>query len=161
FVSTGISSTGKRYDISLSAKVIELDNEPHLLVYIVNITEREQARLAMAASEELYRTLVTNAGDGIFLIDPATLAFVEYNEAGCPRLGYTLEEFSGVRLPDIQGDWSEQWVRDKMAAILEQRNVTFENRHRRKDGSIQIARIAASIVRVGGRTLVSAILNDI
>ncbi|MCK6406309.1 MAG: PAS domain S-box protein [Rhodocyclaceae bacterium] len=161
FVSTGISSTGKRYDISLSAKVIELDNEPHLLVYIVNITEREQARLAMAASEELYRTLVTNAGDGIFLIDPATLAFVEYNEAGCRSLGYTLEEFAGMRLPDIQVDWSEQWVRDKMAVILEQRNVTFENRHCRKDGSIQIARIAASIVRVGGRTLVSAILNDI
>ena len=53
FVSTGVSSTGKRYNISLSAKVIELDNEPHLLVHIVNITDREQARIALPPTRAL------------------------------------------------------------------------------------------------------------
>ena len=77
FVSTGVSSTGKRYNISLSAKVIELDNEPHLLVHIVNITDREQARIALAANEERYRSIVANAGDGIFPVDPETMEFVE------------------------------------------------------------------------------------
>jgi PAS domain S-box-containing protein len=42
--SIGISRSGKHYNISLSATVIELENEPHLLVFISNITERFQTQ---------------------------------------------------------------------------------------------------------------------
>ena len=42
--SIGISRSGKHYNISLSATVIELENEPHLLVFITNITERFQTQ---------------------------------------------------------------------------------------------------------------------
>ncbi|MFA7292671.1 MAG: PAS domain S-box protein, partial [Rhodocyclaceae bacterium] len=54
YVSTGVSRSGKRYDISLSASVIELDNEPHLLSYVVNITDRQRALEALAAREEVF-----------------------------------------------------------------------------------------------------------
>ena len=161
FVSTGVSSTGKRYNISLSAKVIELDNEPHLLVYIVNITDREQARIALAANEERYRSIVANAGDGIFLVDPETLEFIEYNEAGCRGLGYTHEEFRGIRLADIQSEMGPEELRQLLNRILIDGSASFENRHRRKDGSIQIAHVAANPVVVGGRTLVLGVSSDI
>jgi PAS domain S-box-containing protein len=161
FVSTGISSTGRRYNISVSAKVIELDNEPHLLVYIVNITDREQARIALAANEERYRSIVANAGDGIFLVDPGSLEFVEYNEAGCRGLGYAQDEFHDIRLSDIQSQMGPEELRLMMNRILVDGSASFENRHRRKDGSIQIAHVSANRVTVGGRTLVLGVSSDI
>ncbi|MDQ5879961.1 MAG: two-component system, sensor histidine kinase and response regulator, partial [Pseudomonadota bacterium] len=161
FDSIGISRTGKRYNISLSATVIELDNEPHLLVYILNITERIQAQEALAAREEVFRAIVSQAADGIFLIDPNTLRFVEYNDAGCRRLGYTREEFAGITLADIQADWNEAEVRAKLATIFDIGSASFENRHRCKDGFIQIAHVSASKVTVAGRQMVAAVQTDI
>ncbi len=161
FDSIGISSTGKRYHISLSARVIELENEPHLLVYIVNITDREQARAELAAREELFRMIVTKAADGIFLIDPETLAFVEYNEAGCRSLGYSHEEFASISLVNIQAEMDEAEIRSKMQRIFDAGHATFETRHHRKDGSVQIAHVAASVVHVSGKTLVASVVNDI
>ncbi len=44
FESIGVSRNGRRRNISLSATVISLDNEAHLLAYIVDITEAFRAR---------------------------------------------------------------------------------------------------------------------
>jgi two-component system, sensor histidine kinase and response regulator len=161
FDSTGVSRSGKQYHISLSARVIELENEAHLLVFIVNITERQQAQAALAAREELYRAIVANAGDGIFLIDPETLAFVEFNETGCRGLGYSQDEFSKLRLCDIQATLDEGGTRQRIAAIIAAGSLSFENRHRHKNGSVRVAHVAASTVHVAGRPMVAAVVSDI
>jgi len=161
FQSIGITRSGRHYDISLSATVIDIEAEPHLLVFIQNETEQRQALRALAQREEQYRSIISQAGDGIFLLDPESLRFIEYNEAGCSSLGYSLEEFATVTLRDIQIDLDEATLRALLDDILSRGTAEFENRHRRKDGSIQIARINARAINIGGHRFILSVLSDI
>ncbi|MFA7293253.1 MAG: PAS domain S-box protein, partial [Rhodocyclaceae bacterium] len=110
--------------------------------------------------EEVFHAIVSQAADGIFLLDPETLRFVESNEAGCRDLGYTREEFAALTLIDIQAEWDGAEVRRRMEWMMEAGCTTFETRHRRKDGSIQIAHVSTSVVTIGGRRMLTAVISD-
>jgi len=161
FDSIGVSRSGRRYSISISSRVIDLDNEPHLLTYVLNISERQQALAELAAREELFRAIVDNAADGIFLVDPESLRFVESNEAGRAGLGYGRQEFENLLLCDVQVYQTEGELRERIARIVAAGSATFENRHRRKDGSVQIARISASAVRIGNKRQLAMVVSDV
>ena len=161
FPSVGVGHDGRLREISLSADVVQMDDVPHLVVFVVDISERKAAERALAEREEIYRSIVSNAADGVCLVDPETLEFVEINDAGLRDLGYTREEFSGTSLADIQATLTEHEIQVKLNSIVAEGGAIFENQHRRKDGSIQIARIAAVLVTVGGKRLVSGIWQDI
>ncbi|PKO39349.1 MAG: hypothetical protein CVU33_05430 [Betaproteobacteria bacterium HGW-Betaproteobacteria-6] len=161
FESTGTGRDGRQRRISLSAARIDVNDEPHIVVYIIDISERRAAEQALREREEIYRSIVAHANDGICLIDPETLGFIEINDKVIHNLGYTRREFAGVNLLDLQVETTESEVRTLLAEIIRQGNATFERQHRRRDGSIQIARIAAATVKVGEDTKVSAIWQDI
>lgn len=161
FESIGTSRDGKKRRISLSAEMVDMDGTPHLVVYIDDVSKRRAAEEALREREELYRSIVTQAPEGICLIDPETLAFVEINDSAIRSLGYTRQEFAGNNLVSIQADFDEATVREYLREILIQGRMVFENRHRRKDGSIQIAHIGVSVVDIGGKPMVSSIWQDI
>jgi two-component system sensor histidine kinase/response regulator len=161
FDSTGIGRDGRRRRISLSAAKIDINGEPHIVVYIIDVSERRTAEQALREREEIFRSIVTQANDGICLIDPETLGFIEINDAIIHNLGYERSEFTGINLLDLQVDTTESELRTLLSEIIRQGSATFERRHRRHDGSIQIARIAAAAVRVGDGIKVSAIWQDI
>ncbi|WP_265944103.1 PAS domain S-box protein [Dechloromonas sp. A34] len=161
FDSVGIGRDGRRRRISLSAAKIDVDGEPHLVVYIIDVSERRAAEEALRVREEIYRSIVTQANDGICLIDPETLQFVEINDTIIHNLGYSREEFAGINLLDLQVEGTESELRQLLASIAQQGNATFERRHRRQDGSEQIARIAAAAISVGDGVRICAIWQDI
>ncbi|UCV12608.1 PAS domain S-box protein [Dechloromonas denitrificans] len=161
FDSVGIGRDGRKRLISLSAEMVDMEGVPHLVVYIDDISERRAAEEALREREELYRSIVTHAPDGICLIDPETLEFLEINESATRSLGYTREEFAGKNLLDIQVDLDEAALRGYLKEIIVHGRQVFENRHRRKDGSIQIARIGVAVVDVGGKPMISSIWQDI
>jgi PAS domain S-box-containing protein len=161
FDSTATGLDGRPRRISLSAARIEINDEPHIVVYIIDVSERKAAEQALREREEIFRSIVTHANDGICLIDPETLDFVEINDTVIHNLGYTRDQFTGINLLDLQVDTTEAEVRAVLADIIRQGNAIFERPHRRRDGSIQIARIAATAINLGDSTKVSAIWQDI
>ncbi|MBL8429327.1 MAG: PAS domain S-box protein [Dechloromonas sp.] len=161
FASVGCARDGRRKEISISAETVLMGDEPHLVVYIVDISERRAAERALREREEIFRSIVSHAQDGICLVDPETLEFIEINDAGLRGLGYTRNEFSGKTLAHIQAVMSVTDIRQAMDGIMATGYAIFENKHVRKDDSIQIARIAASKVLVGDKYLVSSIWQDI
>ncbi|MES2371894.1 MAG: ABC transporter substrate-binding protein [Bacteroidota bacterium] len=62
--------------------------------------EQRQALEALSSSEDKYRTLVEQASDGIVICDQH-LRFIQANSAALTLLGYTKEELSNLRLPDL------------------------------------------------------------
>lgn len=127
---------------------------------VADVTERRQAQDRLREREQIYSSIVSQAEDGILLIDPETLEFIEFNDAFCRRLGYTREEFTGLKLSDIQTMSVEQ-VREKLAQLLERRGLVFENVHRAKDGSTRNTRVSVQVVKVGERDLLAGIATDI
>ncbi len=161
FESVGVGRDGHRREMSLSAEVVDMDGVPHLVVYILDLSARKRAERALHEREAIYRAIVSNAHDGICLCDPETLEILDVNAAGAAGLGYTHDEFMALRLPDLQAQMSEADVRTAITGILPDRSAVFENEHRKKDGTLQYARVAASAVHIGGRILISSIWSDI
>ncbi|MBK7462327.1 MAG: PAS domain S-box protein [Betaproteobacteria bacterium] len=161
FESIGIGRDGRERQISISADTVEMDGEPHLVVYIDDISARRSAEEKLREREEIYRSIFSQSQESIILVDLETLGFVEANDAAIERLGYTREEFAKLNLCSIQANLSEADLRQAVANVIEAGSAVFENRHRRKDGSEQIARVSAASVSIGGRPMISGMWQDI
>ncbi len=161
FESVGQTRDGRQREMSLSAETVDLDGEPHLVVYILDLSQRKAAERALIEKEAAYRAIVTHARDGIVLLDPVSLNFVEANEAAVRSLGYSRDEFARLRLTDIQATMDEGRIRRTVAGILRTGSAVFQTEHRHRDGGRQIVRFAAVRIIVNGRPLISSIWTDI
>lgn len=97
--------------------------------------------------------------EAAFLMDEARLAYV--NEAACRRLGYSREELLRVGVADIDPDfpverWAEHW-----RELKARRSLTFESRHRTREGRIFPVEISANYFEFGGRAYNLALARDI
>jgi PAS domain S-box-containing protein len=86
--------------------------------------------------DQLYDTLFVHTAKGIVLLDPLTGHFVEFNSYAHEMLGYTFDEYSALRLVDIEADELLEDIQHNLDFIHENGTRTFERRHRRKDGSL-------------------------
>jgi two-component system, sensor histidine kinase and response regulator len=161
FESIGVGHDGYRRQISVSAESVEMDGAPHLVVFIDDISQRHEAEQKLREREEIFRNIFSQGQDSICLIDPETLAFIEINDAAIKQLGYTRAEFAGFNLTSIQATFDESAIRQVLTDILANGNTVFENHHRRKDGSLQLARLSCSTVTIGERLMISCIWQDI
>ncbi len=67
-----------------------------------NISERRKAEDALREAEARFRLLFEQSSDGIVILDPETMRFLEFNETAHRQLGYTREEFARLAIPDIE-----------------------------------------------------------
>ncbi|MBK8318943.1 MAG: PAS domain S-box protein [Betaproteobacteria bacterium] len=74
FESIGIGRDGRERQISISADTVEMDGEPHLVVYIDDISARRSAEEKLREREEIYRSIFSQSQESIILFDPETLA---------------------------------------------------------------------------------------
>src|SRR5271157_1006009 len=101
-----------------------------------------------------------NVREAALLIDDAA-RFHYVNNEGCRVLGYTRAELLGMSVPDIDpefpgGHWSDHW-RDLKA----QRSLSFESRHRTRDGRTFPVEISANYFEYGGRAYNLGLVRDI
>jgi two-component system NtrC family sensor kinase len=81
--------------LELYSNRIEYGGKPAIQAVIIDITDHKQAEEALRQSEERYRTILEEMGDGYFETDLAgNLTFV--NDAMIRALGYSKEEISGM-----------------------------------------------------------------
>jgi PAS domain S-box-containing protein len=105
------------------------------LVATNDITERKRAENELRASEARFRSLVDHATDAFFLQDEHGTV-IDVNRQACESLGYTREEMIGSR-PRESARELDRTVDDIVDARMPASGgiVTFETRHRRKDGT--------------------------
>ena len=137
------------------------DGKPTVYVAIrTDITGRRQTELKLAEREEVFRSIVTQATDGIALIDPVTQRFFEFNDALCDGLGYSREEFAQLRLADIQGDLDEDGLAQRVLAVVAAGYASFDTLHRKKNGALRNSHTNAKAIHIGGRTYIASVVSD-
>ena len=99
-----------------------------------------EARLRQArrqADEELhlFRALVDQSEDGFEVIDPASGRFLDVNEKGCQRLGYTRAEFCGLPVWEVDAHVRKENWPELVKRLREEKSIALKTTHRRKDGS--------------------------
>ena len=127
----------------------------------MDVTSLRETQDALRERDEIYRAIVTQATDGILLVDVETARFAEFNDAACAALGYSREEFSRLSILDIQAEMDADQVAECLRRVLEKGSNELETLHRHKDGSARHVRIANRVIELMGRRFLAAIVTDI
>jgi PAS domain S-box-containing protein len=158
-----LAKDGRRLDISLTISPIKdsAGNIAGASTIARNITERKRAEEALKESEWLYRTVIEQAKENIFLVDAETRLIVESNPAFQETLGYTEEEFRSMTLYDIVAA-DRKSIDSNIRSILEQKHRSVgERKYRRKDGSLVDVEVSVSTILRNGRETLCDVAHDI
>jgi len=131
------------------------------LVYsLIETTDRKIAELALQASEAQFRLLFEQHSAIMLLIDPATGAIINANEAAAQFYGYPRAVLCRLNIGAIN-----TLTQDELKAILreiqERKKKNFVTTHRLADGSIRKVDVYATVVYVNEQWLNFAIIHDI
>jgi PAS domain S-box-containing protein len=92
--------SGKKIPLQVSGTSIEVDGENICLLIARDISELLAKEAALKASEEKYRDLVENTGEGLGSVDSEE-KFTYVNPAACEIFGLPAEKMIGSHLPDF------------------------------------------------------------
>ncbi|HIK19189.1 MAG TPA: PAS domain S-box protein [Leptolyngbyaceae cyanobacterium M33_DOE_097] len=121
----------------------------------VDITDRKHIEIALEKELLRNRMFLNSSFDGIVVLNQ-TGKVVEANPSFARMLGYTLEEVNQLSVQDWDVQTPEAGLKEELCD-----NLTFETRHRRKDGSIYEVEICTNSVNWNGETLYFCICRDI
>ena len=128
-----------------------------LVIFCKDLSELKRTHDALTKSEELFRGLLEQAGDGVFACNTSgQILFV--NQAACNSLGYSQEELVKLRVWDVDPLAAE---RNDPEAAWRRRYVVFETIHKRKDGSTFPVEVKLGAIRVAGESIVLSLVRDI
>jgi PAS domain S-box-containing protein len=145
-----------------SSLVRDADGKPlYGIAQVEDITKRKRAEQALKQSEELYRTVIEQATENIFLVDIESKRIVESNRAFREALGYTAEELGSMTLYDLVAADPESVDRNLRRALQKRRAFVGQRRYRRKGGSFLEVEASVSVVLRDGRETLCAVAHDV
>ncbi len=143
---------------------LELDasGRPRRMVgTIADVTEQHAAEEALAASERRYAAILEGTSEAILIADQATLRLRWVNAAATALLGYTRAELSELSIRDIHPADALPTVLVQLEALGHGSDVHRSTPCRRKDGSIVLADIRASVVDIDGAPHLVGVFADV
>ena len=123
--------------------------------------ERARAARDLSQSEELYRNVVEQAAESIFLLDLETLRVLEANAALGTTLGYEPEELKGMSIYEISAHDRESVDGNVRRALREGRLPLGLRQYRHKDGGLVDVEISISTVPYEGRRAMCVVAHDV
>ncbi len=126
-----------------------------------DVTERKRAEEALQQSEEIYRMLIDNMQDGVFIIQDGKIQFV--NEAFVRTAGYTVKEILGRDFLDFIAPEDKERVIDNYSRRLAGENVPkeYEFNILRKDGTRIVVNVNVGLITYRGRIAHMGTIKDI
>jgi PAS domain S-box-containing protein len=126
-----------------------------------DITDQKETEEALRQSEELYRSVVEQAEENIFLVDTETKRILQANAALHRLLGYSQNELEEITLYDIVAHDQESIDQNIQRIVQEGRRYVGERKYRRKDGTLAEMEVSASAVSYGGREVMCIVAHDV
>ena len=125
-----------------------------------DVTARKQTEAALVASERRAWALFDGIEDIVFVHD-LDGRILDANPAACRKLGYSRDEFLRLTTRDLDDTEFAAGFADRLKSQLERRHVTFEGRHRTRDGAVIPVDISTSTIQLEDQVAVLAVCRDI
>jgi PAS domain S-box-containing protein len=142
---------------------VQAQNE-ELLQYRAQLEDIVAQRTAELQDSNRRLRLMSFALDQVreaaYLIDEAG-SFFYVNQEACRAHGYSAEEFQQLNVTAIDPDLSHEAVTSMWGHVWSKGNITFEARHRRRDGSIFPVEIHTTVIRFEDHDLTLSLARDI
>jgi len=156
------TKSGARRECVFAADLTDLDGELHVLTAALDITERKRAETAIREQEEQFRLISDNLPALILQLDK-NRCFQFVNKTAERWLARRKKDILGRHFAEILGAKSEEKLRVRMAAALNDQRVDFEETIDYPDGVTRdIAAIYVPIHDTDGETVsLLVMVNDV
>jgi PAS domain S-box-containing protein len=115
-------------------RVDSLDDIERIAAFLTTSLVVTALTTKLRASEGRFRTFVDHATDAFLLLDDHWTVF-DVNRKACDSLGYSREELIGKHKSDLDVGLDEASIQRLTQRTVAGEAITFETRHRRKDGT--------------------------
>jgi PAS domain S-box-containing protein len=140
--------TGELRDGVYSARAILIRDEPHFILTLQDVTKRkideESLRLTQFAMDQ--------AADSILWVDDRGM-IIYANRAACESMGYSREELLRKRVFEVDPDFPESGWEQHKKDLKRLGKMSFEGRHRTRDGGIFPVEVTSNYIEYKGRFL--------
>jgi PAS domain S-box-containing protein len=120
--------------------------------------EERTAELSHATTQ--YRTIFENVHDAVLLFEPGGERIVKVNRRASELYGIPADEMAGMSLLDFSVN-PEAGSREVERCLRTGTLNSFETLQRRRDGTLMIQAVNASVIELDGRKLILSINRDI
>lgn len=128
---------------------------------LVNTIERKKADEA----RERFRSIIDQAGEAIFIIDPEDGRFLDVSKTTETQLGYSREELLSMKMQDIETsimlNTSELWKEHVKQIKASDKFILTQGTHRHKNGSIINVELSISYKSFTGKDYILAVARDV
>jgi PAS domain S-box-containing protein len=124
------------------------------------IRERNLAETALRESEQRYRAIFEQAGDGIMFLSLEG-EILSINDAFARLHGYSVAEIKAMGLAGIDANLRQDEHLDRLRRIMAGEKITFEVEHFHRDGHIVPLEVVASLITIGREQSVISFHRDI
>jgi len=161
FESSRIGRDGSAFPVEISARRVEMDDQPLLLCISRDISERKRVEGVLLRESEKNLAILRNASDGIHILD-ADGTLLEASDSFCTMLGYSRGELVGMRVWQWDDRLDESDLRARLVhAFANRLRAQFESVHRRKDGTRFDVEISSLALDLGGKPVLFCSSRDI
>ena len=126
----------------------------------LDISLRRVTEEALRASEEKFRNLFESATDSIYIVEPETMRFIDFNKVAAIRLGYEPHELREMTVFDISKIQVED-TRNTSREMDEKGYTIFDRVHICKDGTEIPVEISSRKTNYNGRQAILSIARNI
>ena len=125
---------------------------------IQQVSERKQ----IEDNLQLFRNLIDQSNDAIFVIDPKTNRFMDVNDKACTSLGYSRKELLSMGAIDIVAYKPDRFFLEKqIVEIREKRKMVFEGIYIHKSGREFPTEVSVKYVSQEKYDYIVAVVRDI
>jgi diguanylate cyclase (GGDEF)-like protein/PAS domain S-box-containing protein len=160
---TQIAASGQRVtgDFSIAPIIGVSGDVIQLLIEANDVTAFKDSEAELARREQLLSAILKQTPGSVVLINERTHQMVEFNDFAFTMHGYSSEEFAALTVLDLKADATPDLLQQRRHQTISEGLITFEDRHRRKDGSIFDVRASLSRIHVHGEFHTVALWVDV
>jgi PAS domain S-box-containing protein len=157
-----ILEKGERKDLFLCISTSFLDGgeEELCLVGIEDITARKESEAALTESEALYRNLMENSIDAVYLMSGEGKV-LNVNQVACAMTGYSRDELLSLSIDDIDPNYPSANFIGFWKDKPEGSTVLFESVHRHKEGTLFPVEVNGIFFRLNGTKYLYGVARDL
>jgi PAS domain S-box-containing protein len=145
-----------------SARIIYVSKEPCIISSTTDITERKQVEDKLRESELRFKTLFSNAAEGIIVAKIETMRFLYANPVIFKMFGYAEEEFLRLGVKDLHPRESLDYVMDGLKAQQKSEKILVSDTPcQRKDGTLFFADIRSTSMVLDSVSCIVGFFTDI
>jgi PAS domain S-box-containing protein len=144
----------------ISGRIVYIKNRKLMIAILHDITDLQNAAIAIKESEERFRKLFEEHSAVKLLIDFNTGKIVDANNAATKYYGWDKEELLRMNINELNTLPAKE-IQKEMETAKDKTKSHFEFQHRLKNGMIRYVDVFSSKVIIGNKEYLHSIIHDI